>query len=76
VLSKVLGFPTDNDKDADDAVKMVVLGAESRIDWPRRAMLLHVDESKAVRWSLKLMEALEAGVLFPGDASKFASSRQ
>ncbi|CAE8643663.1 unnamed protein product [Polarella glacialis] len=37
VVSKLLGFPTEDSKDADHLICMTVLGAESKIDWAERA---------------------------------------
>ena len=72
VVSKLLGFPVDDDKSAENDILLIVLGAECRIDWPRRQLSTRVDPVKAVKYRDQLLRVILSGKLTPGDASKLA----
>eukprot|EP00435_Cladocopium_sp_Y103_P044779 s1987_g12.t1 len=72
VISRLLGFPTDSAKDADDAIRMVCLGAEVEAMFSTRQLRTHVDHAKAAKYISSLRSFLAAGLLTPGEASKLA----
>ena len=72
VLSHVLGFPTDEEKSANDLMTMIVLGIETAIDWPRRSIRTALDPIKAEKWLALLLQCLEANGMQPEVALKFA----
>ena len=47
IIAALVGLPTDEAKNADNLMRMVVLGATVIVDWPGKAMLTHVAEAKA-----------------------------
>ncbi|CAE8612287.1 unnamed protein product [Polarella glacialis] len=74
VFSKLVCFPTEDSKDADHMTCMVVLGAESKIDWPSRQVGARVDPCKAKKWINYLLAMLDDERLLAGDASKMAGN--
>lgn len=72
VKSRLLGFPTDNAKDADDAIRMVCLGTEVEAMFSTKQLGTHVGHAKAAKYTSPLRCSLAAGVLTPGKASKLA----
>ena len=72
VLSKLLGFDSDDAKDADDAIRMTVLGAELAIKWPYRSVSSKVDSVKASRWVDDLVAMVKRGVCSMELAAKYA----
>lgn len=72
IISRLLGFPTDEAKDADDAIRMVCLGAEVEAWFSTRQLRTQVDRSKAARYMAALRSFLASGILTPGEASKLA----
>eukprot|EP00435_Cladocopium_sp_Y103_P039301 s772_g10.t1 len=74
IISRLLGFPTDDAKDADDAIQMVCLGAEVEAWFSTRQLRTQVDQSKAAtrKYISSLRSFLALGVLTPGEASKLA----
>ncbi len=72
VLSKLLGFDSDDAKDADDAIRMTVLGAELAIKWPYRSVSSKVDSAKASRWIDDLVAMVKRGVCSMELAAKYA----
>ena len=72
VISVVLGFPTDEDKSANDLMTMIVLGTEAVIDWPRRSINTAIDSVKAEKWLKLLLQCLEDSCMQPEVALKFA----
>ena len=72
VICKLLGFPVDDDKSAEDDIRLVILGAECEIDWPRRQLRTCVAPAKAAKYRCQLLGVIAGGVLAPGDASKLA----
>ena len=72
ILAALIGLPTDVAKDADDLMRMVVLGATTFVNWPDRAMHTHVEDAKADQWKAFLAELLESGKCCPQDAAFMA----
>ena len=72
MLAGLLGFPTDPDKDSDNAESMVVLGSLCRVDFRGRSLHTRVDPSKAAKYAQLLQTVLDTALLEPGQASKLA----
>lgn len=72
VLAGLLGFPTDPEKDSDNAESMVVLGSLCRVDFRGRSLRTHVEPSKAAKYAQLLQTVLDTNLLEPGQASKMA----
>ena len=72
VVSKILGFPTEDGKDADDLIRMVVLGNEVFLHFPGSTINLCVDSAKATKWLQQLLEVLKKEICDPTCAAKFA----
>ena len=69
IIATLLGFPTDDAKDADNMMRMTVLGAMVIVDFPAKAVLTHVSESKAEKWKTILLALLESGVCTSQEAA-------
>lgn len=72
VLSRFLGFPTDDAKDAQETVWMICLGAQVRVMFASKQLFTCVAPAKAAKYSELLEIMLTTGVLSPGEASKMA----
>ena len=72
IVSRLLGFPTDAAKDADDAISMVCLGAQVQAFFSTRQLQTHVAPAKAAKYIRQLSQMLQTGVLAPGEAAKIA----
>ena len=72
ILAALLGFPTDDAKDADNLMRMVVLGATVIVDWPGKSMQTHVAEAKAERWREILLRLLNEGKCSRQEAAAMA----
>ena len=72
IISGLIGFACDPAKSSDGCLQMVVLGAKVMLSWALKAVSVRVDDEKAARWAASLENALDAGVLDPGDAAKAA----
>eukprot|EP00971_Amphidinium_carterae_P116065 2299382-Amphidinium_carterae.1 len=71
--SQLIGLPCDEAKDADDALLMVVLGAQVSLSfYPEPKLTMKVDEDKASRWASALQTSLVDQVMSPGEAAKLA----
>ena len=76
IVSKLLGIPSEDSKDADHQILMVVLGVEATIDWPRRAIRKRVDKAKADRWCGLLQQVLDTCTCDPEIAEKHAGREE
>ena len=72
IVSRLLGFPTDDAKDADDAISMVCLGAHVEAMFSTRQLATQVDQDKAIRYCGQLLLMLQTGILAPGEAARLA----
>ena len=71
-LCKLLGFPTDPNKDFDWAKTIVVLGSLCGVNFPGKTLSTQVELSKAQKYTQLLEAVLERQTLEPGQASKLA----
>ena len=72
ILAALVGLPTDEAKDAENLMKMVVLGATVIVDWPGKAMLTRVADDKAEKWTMILLRLLASGTCCQQDAASMA----
>ena len=72
VVSRIVGLPTDDGKDADDMLTVVVLGIEAKINWPLRSISVRLEEAKAAKWPRELISILDIRSCEPSLAEKFA----
>jgi len=72
IVATLLGFPTDDAKNADNMMRMIVLGAMVIIDWPEKATRTHIAEDKAEKWKKVLLGLLASGKCCSQDAASSA----
>jgi hypothetical protein len=72
VIAALLGFPTDDAKDADSMIYMIVLGASVNLDWPCKLVRMCIDEAKAERWVAKLQQLVQDKRCSSDEAAKMA----
>ncbi|CAE7673108.1 YRB2 [Symbiodinium necroappetens] len=69
VICKLLGFPVDDDKSAEDDIRLVILGAECEVDWLEAASPIQGGYGQGVSCALALPRRKQRSI---GDASKLA----
>jgi hypothetical protein len=69
ILARLIGFPTDDAKSADDMIRLVVLGASVIVDWPGKACRTHIADGKADKWGAILEKLLASGACSPMDSA-------
>ena len=72
VVSRIVRFPIDDSKGADDLIRMVVLGVETQLDWPWRSINARLEDKKASKWLQGLLAIMEVQGCEPSLAEKFA----
>ena len=72
VISKLVGFLSEDDKDADNCIQMIVLGVDVAMNWARRTISTVISEVKASKWRV-LLQAIRSSMLCDAEtASKMA----
>ena len=76
IVAAAMGLPLDDRKTCLLQASMVLLGARLTVSWMRRSVTICLEEEKAHRWSMELLQAVLTGFLDAGAASKLVGQLQ